>query len=163
MDLCEENGTDIRYVQTGDAFGTNALSFVCLSPDKSEYEGTNENSMVLKMSYGDFDMLFTGDIGSDQEMDIINESADALQDVEVLKSAHHGSKNSNSEEWLSKVSPTLTIFSAGKNNRYGHPSKETLERMKNLGLSYLSTIESGQISLRINMNGRFVIETYHSL
>lgn len=163
LDLCEENGTDIRYVQTGDAFGTNSLSFVCLSPDKSEYEGTNENSMVLKMSYGDFDMLFTGDIGSDQEMDIINESADALQDVEVLKSAHHGSKNSNSEEWLSKISPTLTIFSAGKNNRYGHPSKETLERMKNLGLSYLSTIESGQISLRINRNGRFVIETYHLL
>ena len=162
LDLCEKNGTEILYVDTGDTFGTKSLNFLCLSPDENEYSGTNENSMVLKMSYGEFDMLFTGDIGSEQEKDILNESTDVLTDVEVLKSAHHGSKNSNCDEWLTKISPTLTLFSAGKNNRYGHPSKETIERMEENDLSYICTIDSGQITIKPKENGRFSIYTYNS-
>lgn len=158
-DLCEKTGAMIRYIQTGDSFGTKSLSFVCLSPEKGEYDGTNENSMVLKMTYGDFDMIFTGDIGTEQEMDILNKRAKALEDVEILKSAHHGSKYSNCEKWLTEISPKLTLFSAGKNNRYGHPSKETLERMNNCNLTYLSTIESGQVTLIPKTNGSFQVNT----
>ncbi len=160
MDLCEKNKTEVLYVDTGDSFGTKSLSFICLSPDENEYTKTNENSMALKMSYGDFDMLFTGDMGTEQEMDVLEESGSVLDDVEVVKSAHHGSKNSNCEKWLSEISPNLTLISAGKNNRYGHPSKETIKRMEDEKLDYLCTIDTGQITLYPKMNGKFCCRTY---
>ena len=158
--LCEKNGTEIRYIKQGDSFGTKSLSFVCLSPDDHAYSGTNENSMVLKMSYGAFDMLFTGDIGQEQEKDMLQKKREYLWNIEVLKSAHHGSKNSNCKEWLAAISPTMTLYSAGKNNRYGHPSKETILRMEERNLDYLCTIENGQITIYPKDSGKFLINTY---
>ena len=165
VELCEKNHTRIIYIEEGGKLGTKSLSFTCLAPKQpSDFEGTNENSMMLKMSYGKFDMIFTGDVGSEQEKRLletyVNEKNSAFVDIEVLKSAHHGSKNSNSRLWLETLQPKLCVISAGKNNLYGHPSKETLERMEQEGIYYLCTIDSGQIKLQPQKDGDFTLDIF---
>nr|MCR4674693.1 MBL fold metallo-hydrolase [Lachnospiraceae bacterium] len=159
LQLCKNNDTEVLYIQKGERFGTTSIEFLCLGPNyPSKFLGTNENSMILKLSYGKFNVIFTGDMGSEQEKVVLEEWKN-IGKIEVLKAAHHGSKNSNCIEWLQTLSPSLSIISAGKDNLYGHPSWETLNRMDELDISYLCTIEQGQIKIRGREDGRFwVIE-----
>ena len=157
LKLCEENGTEVVYMERDDVCGTDSLRFTCLFPDyPSGFSGTNENSLCLLLSYGDFDMLLTGDMGEEQELAVLD--CGVMPDIEVLKSAHHGSKNSNCEKWLDAVDPKFAIISAGKNNRYHHPSAETLERFRERQIPSLCTIDSGEIRIYPDTDGRFAVE-----
>lgn len=106
--------------------------------------GANDASIVLKLSYGDFDALLTGDISAKIEKEIMGGSHTEL--VEVLKVAHHGSKYSTSEEFLKQVQPELAVISVGK-NRFGHPTKEVIERLSNQAIKLLRTDEEGEIEV----------------
>jgi len=103
----------------------------------------NETSIVLQLSFGNFDALLTGDIGFDIEKQI--EFGTGRQ-MEVLKVAHHGSKYSTGEEFLEKIKPTLAVISVGK-NRFGHPTKEVIERLKAEAIKILRTDEEGEIEV----------------
>lgn len=162
LSLCRKNHTEVRYVSKGDSVQSPSLSFYVLAPKiPSSFSGTNENSMVVKLSYGDFDVVFTGDIGSEQEEWLLEEFGNnrMLQEIEVLKSAHHGSKNSNCDTWLSVLSPQLCIISAGKNNMYGHPSPETIDRLDAEEIPHMCTIDCGQIRILPKEDGKFEVET----
>ena len=107
-------------------------------------------SLVLALQYGEFDMLLTGDVegkGEDLLTRILEED---YQDVtwDILKAAHHGSKNSTGEAFLEEAAPSRTLISAGKDNRYGHPHKETLERLREAGSRVYSTADHGAIEIR---------------
>lgn len=93
----------------------------------------NAASMVLELQYGELEVLFTGDVEGEGE-DILTE--DMKEDCTVLKVAHHGSRNSTSEAFLKKSEPRLAIISAGRENRYGHPHVETIERLTAEGCMY---------------------------
>jgi competence protein ComEC len=69
-------------------------------------------------------------------------------DIDVLKLGHHGARSSSSLLWLEKTSPELAIISAGKNNSYGHPHKEILERLESLKIPFLSTADIGTILIK---------------
>lgn len=101
---------------------------------------TNENSIVLTLSYGNFDALLTGDITSDIE-GLID-----FPEVEVLKIPHHGSKYSTSDDLLNETSPDLAVISVGKNS-FGHPTSEVLDRLTTRGISLLRTDQAGEIEL----------------
>ena len=112
-------------------------------------EKGNAASMVLALNYGEFDMLFTGDIEGEGE-EILTEAVKKdypKRKWEVLKAAHHGSKNSSAESFLKEIRPTYAIISAGRDNSYGHPHQETLERLENVGCEVLSTQECGAITM----------------
>jgi competence protein ComEC len=100
----------------------------------------NETSIVLRLIFGNFDVLLTGDIGFDIEKQL------NLTPVEILKVAHHGSKYSTSEEFLEKIKPVLAVISVGK-NRFGHPTKEVIERLKAEAIKILRTDEEGEIEV----------------
>jgi competence protein ComEC len=104
----------------------------------------NEASIVTLLSYGNFDVLLPGDISSQTE-----EAIESDKDVEVLKVAHHGSKYSSSEEFLERINPDLAVISVGKNS-YGHPTKEVLERLRNLKIQVLRTDLEGEIEISTN-------------
>lgn len=104
--------------------------------DKSD---TNASSIVARLSSGKTSFLLTGDLPSEQEININAEKTD------VLKVAHHGSKYSTSQEFLDKISPVEAIISAGKNNRYGHPAPEVLERLQDKNIKIWRTDEAGDI------------------
>ncbi len=110
-------------------------------------ESGNEASMVLAVQYGEFDMLFTGDVEGEGEKQLTKELEESYLDCtwEVLKVAHHGSKNSSTEEFLRQVQPAYALISAGQGNRYGHPHQETVKRFADVGSRVYSTQENGAI------------------
>ena len=77
----------------------------------------------------------------------------------MLKVGHHGSKNGTGEDLLKVVQPDVALLSAGKNNRYGHPHAETVERLRNAGSEILSTVEQGQVSIEV-VGDRVRIENF---
>lgn len=109
----------------------------------------NEFSLVLGLSYGQFDALLTGDI-QPPEVGRVAEGMGAVGEVrewEVMQVPHHGSKNGLTRELLEVVNPKLTVISVGKKNRYGHPAKETLDILKAHKVKTLRTDTDGEIEM----------------
>lgn len=145
--LAKEAGAEARIIEEGMCIRDGALELTCLYPEKGMRNGDkNEGSVVLKAVFGEVSLLLTGDLGEEGERKLL-ESGENL-DCDILKAGHHGSRTSTTEEWLQAVSPKLTIISCGQENSYGHPHKETLERLKNAGSSVLTTAEHGAITVR---------------
>lgn len=122
------------------------VTFDVLWPVVETSEADNDTSVVGVLSYGDTDMLFTGDAGEHVERYLVNHWGDLL-DVDALKVGHHGSKTSTSREFLEVVSPEIALISAGFNNQYGHPSSEVLERLIEVTNEIFETIEWGTVTL----------------
>lgn len=155
--LAKLSDVTVMYMKSGDIYTEDEVSLNCLHPTANyEYESSNEYSLVLSLQFKNFDMLFTGDIEEDGE--------DALIDTithtyEVLKVAHHGSKNSTQDLLLEKTDPDIAIISCGKNNRYGHPHKELLERLKDYAIITYNTSICGAITIKTD-GEKFNVSTY---
>ncbi len=113
------------------------------NPDGENWNG-NENSVVARLDFGENSFLFTGDAGFKAEKDLLQDGHNL--DVDWLKVGHHGSKNSSGADFLEKISPEKAIISVGKNS-YGHPTKETLDRLELVGAEIFSTLEKGTIEV----------------
>ena len=114
----------------------------------NDSEGNN-NSIVIKVTYGDIDFLLTGDLESEGEKRLIDNNTDIKS--EILKVGHHGSKSSSSQEFLEKIKPEISIISVGKNS-YGHPNQDVLDRLNIIKSKIFRTDESG--SIEINTDGK---------
>ena len=108
----------------------------------------NENSVVFLMKMYDYTFLFTGDVFADGEREIIRRGKESGP-VHVMKAAHHGSRTSTSETWLSFWQPRITVISAGPNNRYGHPHEEVLERLRRAESAVFRTDLHGEVQFRV--------------
>jgi competence protein ComEC len=106
----------------------------------------NESSIVIKLSYEDISFLFTGDAAGIAENLMIGKYNYRLRST-ILKAGHHGSKHSSTEEFLKKVRPEVAVFSCGKENKYGHPNDETIERLKKIGAKMYRTDHQGTITI----------------
>ena len=148
-ELARKRGTKVIYLAGGDELTVEELKITCLYPGRTDIpETVNAQSEVLKMDYGSCHMLFTGDMGEKEETRLLERlGKKGLSEINVLKTAHHGSKYSSSEAFLEAVSPRWAVISYGENNTYGHPHKEVLERFKGLGVEVFKTAEEGAIRL----------------
>ncbi len=104
---------------------------------ENDAENLNENSIIIELTYGKKKFLFTGDA------EVANEKLRSWDDIDVLKVAHHGSRTSSSEEFLEQVKPEYVIISCGRDNDYGHPHKEVMDRLK--GSEVYQTSKDGTI------------------
>lgn len=115
----------------------------------------NSGALVMDFNFGDFDALFTGDIGEEEEREMIKrlkvEKVRRLENIDILKVAHHGSKYSSSLDFLEAVKPALAVIEVGKNS-YGHPTAEALARLKEVGARVLRTDRDGEVV--INTDGK---------
>jgi len=109
---------------------TDEVTLNCVWPHQVT-DGGNEDSVVLLFVYEDFSILFTGDIGFDSEMALIQEGVDINADI--LKVGHHGSAYSTSTQFLEYVSPEEAVISVVQNSPYGHPAPATIERLSDYG------------------------------
>ena len=152
----ERAGIPVIKMKRGSAVCFRNTALKCLHP-LSDYEWKTENdySLVLQLEYGNFRGLFTGDLERDGEQEIIRRCSD----MDYLKVGHHGSKNSSSEEFLQRILPDIAVLSAGKNNRYGHPSGEVLERLAKVGANPYCTIEAGAVNIWSDGN-KTAVECY---
>lgn len=104
---------------------------------------SNESSVIAKLEYGENRFLLTGDLPKEEEKKIIDSGAD-IGSV-VIKISHHGSKYSNSSEFLEKVNPKEAVISVGKDNAYGHPNQEVINLLAEKNILILRTDERGDI------------------
>lgn len=142
--------------------GKEIFRIVCLGPDTGQkMEPGNEASMVLAMEYQKRRFLFTGDVEGAGEETLTQELKEHYQNVQwdFLKAAHHGSKNSTKETFLESVYPKYTLVSSGRNNRYGHPHKETLKRLEKYGSRLYGTASSGAVTIRVNGRKAWLTQT----
>lgn len=144
--LLKGAGIEILYMGQGDCLSDEEISFTCLWPPKeARFDDRNDLSLVFLAQYGQFDMLFTGDIGKAAETKLT--ASGLLKEVEVLKVAHHGSRHSSSETFLKKTRPLLSLISCSASNRYGHPGKETLARLEETESVIRITKDCGAVRL----------------
>lgn len=141
--LAKKHSVNVGKIGAGDRFHGETWHMKCLYPVKNSYcEDKNESSTVLHLSYQDFSMLLTGDLGWDGEEELLEMGE--LKEVDVWKVSHHGSKYSGSENFLKVTVPQLSLISVGKNN-YGHPAEELLKRLRRIGSSIETTLDSGAL------------------
>ncbi|WP_278184417.1 ComEC/Rec2 family competence protein [Clostridium cellulovorans] len=147
----KKDHSSLKFLKAGDTFVINPdLKFFIVSPNRTCYDDGNNYSLVIKVVYKDTSFLLTGDATKTSEEEILAKGFNINSDV--LKVGHHGSSTSTSEEFLSKVSPSLAIISVGKRNSYGHPSVSTINRLGKFKIPYLSTSKEGNIILISNGN-----------
>jgi competence protein ComEC len=136
-----------RRLVAGDRFWVAGVEHSVLHPARESTWDTNNSSLVVLLRYGNFTLLLTGDIENPAEQKLLPQ----LGPVTVLKVAHHGANTSNSRAFLEKTQPRLALISAGRRNRFGHPSVETLERLEKARVTTLATPDWGTI--RIETDG----------
>ena len=134
------------------------LYFKILWPDNSKLISQNilnNYSIVCKLCYNNFSILFTGDIEEIAEKQILQEYQDNTKIFKstVLKVAHHGSKTSSIEDFLDIVKPDIALIGVGKGNKFGHPSNKVIERLQNCGCKIYRTDEMGEIFITVNNKG----------
>lgn len=151
--LAREKKIPIYYISAKEQLQFGDWKLVCLYPEKNMVsESKNNSSLVWYASCGEFSALFTGDVEKEGEQDILQSGfveTYGISEIDLLKVAHHGSKTSSSKEFLQAITPKLAVISCGKNNRYGHPHEEVVERLKQVGSEILSTTERGQITVMV--------------
>ena len=112
------------------------------------YDNENDNSNVINFEFGKLRTLLMGDGGTKVETELVEQYS--LHDIDILKVGHHGSKTSTSKEFMNAITPQYALISVGKNNRYGHPDHQVLNRLKESHV------------YRTDKQGSIIIKQYHN-
>lgn len=156
VNLVQQKDIKVRIVEAGEDIKIEKnLNFNVVWPNsKSQISDNsiNNNSLVFKMKYKKFSMLFTGDIEEIAEKKILQTCNVKNLESLVLKVPHHGSKTSSSQEFLDAVRPKIALIGVGKNNKFGHPSDITLEKFKMYDTKVYRTDQKGEITLKTDGN-----------
>ena len=178
LDAIDTKQIPLRSVRQGDSINLDpTVKIDVLNPpvnliDSADNEADfNDNSVVLKLTYGEFSALLTGDMEEGNEARLVSENTTGL-DADVLKAGHHGSRTSSSLPFLNAVTPEVVIISLGAGNTYGHPHQEALDRISAAGVERLFRTDiDGTITLTVNAsnseyysiltenNGRVIVAT----
>ena len=133
----------VSRTDAGDVFTlSDSVSLTVLYPENC-LTGGNPGSLVILLDCCGTKMLFTGDIGLENEAELV--SLGLVQDIDVLKVSHHGSRYASSDEFLVMAKPEISVISAGRNNMYGHPNKATLGRLNKTGTRIYRTDKQGAV------------------
>lgn len=140
----ETHGIPVNPLSKGEVVDIDGAVFTVLSSGDAESSDENDNMQVLRCDIGSNSILFAGDATKKLEEQL---AENPLSDTDILKVPHHGSSYSSSESFISAVSPTLSVISVGKNNRFGHPAERTLKALGNAGSAILRTDLDGTVSI----------------
>lgn len=151
ISLAESRKINIIRVRDEDELSIGEMDIRVLNPRMKEYSEQNDSSIVCQVTYGELDIIFTGDIEKATENSLLNEELFLKSDI--LKVSHHGSDTSTGEGFFEAVNPLISIISVGYNS-FGHPDEKTLEILK----SYYRTDQFGAIMIKYKKN-RLMIET----
>jgi competence protein ComEC len=164
--LIDSESIPLSCISDGDSFLWGGyVTAVAVHPPDPLMCGTasdvNNNSLVLRVTWGTVDFLFTGDIELEAEAAILDRSETI--DAEVLKVAHHGSDSSSSAAFLSAAGPSQAIISVGATNPYGHPGREALQRLRDVGATVHRTDLHGNVQVQTDGTSYWVESQRHLL
>ncbi|MDO5382029.1 MAG: DNA internalization-related competence protein ComEC/Rec2 [Eubacteriales bacterium] len=166
VNLAVDKGVSVMYMTQGMSIDSKQLKVTCLHPCQGyKYEDSNDYSAIYKVWVDGFSMLMMGDAGEKTEkclMEDIDEINNqdvvpvntpfSIKNISVIKVGHHGSKSSTSQELLREITPMVSLISCGKDNSYGHPHKQTLERLCESGCKVFRTDSMGAISITVDVD-----------
>lgn len=152
--LAEEAGAFCKKIRAGDRLTIGKAEAVVLYPKEQEkIAEPNAGSLVLFWKWEGVRAMFTGDLPEEKERELLQN----LPACEILQVGHHGSATSTCREFLEQVQPSLAVISCAMKNRYGHPSPDTVDRLKKTGCEIRYTMKSGAITIR--KRGREILVT----
>lgn len=143
LDAIAQSPASLHQVRRGSEIATGRLTFKVLNPQTPFLQSLNNNSVVLRLVYGDVIFLFTGDAEIEAEKSILSYTGDLKSSI--LKVGHHASRTASSEAFLAAVRPEVAIYMAGKGNSFGHPHPETIARLKQVNVRVYGTDDYGTI------------------
>ncbi len=148
LNIIDQKNIPYITVKAGDLINWDATTTIrVINPQRTFVDNLNDNSIVLKLTYGTINFLFMGDAGKLVE-DQIHDNIES----EILKVSHHGSQYGTSPTFIRKVSPQVSVISVGADNPYGHPAKETLQCLYNAGSKVYRTDQVGTITISTDGN-----------
>jgi competence protein ComEC len=156
MQAIKNKGLTITNPVPGTSFNLNSATCAILAPNSPKYEDANSYSIVIRVLYGGFSFLFTGDAQIDSEKEMLDRGYALKSDV--LKVGHHGSSTSTSPDFLKAVAPRVAVISVGKDNDYGHPHNETLNKLNAAGIKTYRTDLNGSVIVSSD-GGNYTIKT----
>lgn len=161
LKLAKEKGTEVIIAKKGNIFNIGDIKLKILFPENDfiEENKINNNAVLCKLVYNKFSMLFTGDLEKPAEEKILKyENINELKST-ILKVGHHGSKTSTTDEFLNEVNPKIALIGVGKNNKFNHPNKETIEKLNLKKVIVFRTDKDGEVSIIANKDGKIKILT----
>jgi competence protein ComEC len=162
LTLAAEKEIPIVYLSAGDVLHLDEENVYLrvISPEGTESsDDANEESLVFFYEDQGFSTIFTGDIGETTERRLLADGV--LEQVDVYKTAHHGSRYSNTSAFLEALSPKCAVVSCAKKNTYGHPSEEAIDHITASGAKLFLTMERGQVKVRADAKKGIVVETMY--
>jgi competence protein ComEC len=158
LDIARERHISTNPLHAGVEQKVGPVTVSTLHPSVNPATGTaNENSLVLKISFGDFSALLTGDLEKSGELELLAQSIDLRS--RLLKVAHHGSRNATSNSLLDRAQPRWAAISVGRNNPFGHPSRDVLLRLRQHNVRTFLTLDEGAITFETD-GTRYSIQSY---
>lgn len=145
LQAIQEKGLSITEPVAGTSYSLGDATFTIVAPNEDYGDDFNNWSIGIRLVHGDNTFLFCGDAEQEAEEDMCNNGLDLSADV--LKVSHHGSNTATSDEFLKAVSPTYAVIMCGKDNSYGHPHQETLQKLENTGITVYRTDIDGTIQM----------------
>lgn len=150
MGEIKQGGYELEYAKLGTVYSLGDASFKIIGPIEVDEGNLNNYSVVLKVTFGEMDIIMTGDAETKVEKAIID-SGETLG-AEILKVGHHGSDTSTSDDFLDAVSPLYALISCKVGNKYEHPIKSTMEKLEKKEIEVYRTDENGTVVATITSN-----------
>lgn len=147
--LAYEEGTNIIYLDDVAEFEIGEISITVLDTFGVEYDDLNDASMITRIEVNGTSLLITGDAEEAAEEYATAHNDASLLDCDILKVAHHGSSTSTSDAFLAATSPEVCVISCGRGNSYGHPSHETVTRIRDYGADIRRTDTEGTVRIKV--------------
>lgn len=144
LDTIEELNIPVLEAEPGASYSVDGLTLNILAPLEQD-ENLNNMSVVVKVCYGNSSYLFEGDAESSAESAILDNGENVRADI--LKAGHHGSRTSSTKAYLKAVDPEIAVISCGEGNSYGHPHQQTLDKFRELGITFYRTDTQGTITI----------------
>lgn len=169
-----EQDIPIYAVKTGQVLQPDQLTkLVFLAPEDEVFSSglpytgdQNTRSVVFRLTMDGASFLFTGDMDAQAERQVLetisNRASEMPLQSDIMKVAHHGSKTSTSQEWLTRVKPKVSVISVGRSNLYGHPNKGVVDRLEAAGSRIYRTDQNGAIQFRVQ-GGKLFIRSKKSM
>ncbi|MBI4286874.1 MAG: MBL fold metallo-hydrolase [Chloroflexi bacterium] len=145
VDAIARSKAAVHRARRGDRFNLGGIQVDVLHPVDPFFPGRNNNSVVLKLKFGDVSFLFAGDVEKEAEASVI--AAGLPLESTVLKLGHHGSRTSTTPPFLTGVRPQVAVYQAGANNQFGHPHPETIQALRAANVRILGTDTYGTIAI----------------
>ncbi|MBQ2730163.1 MAG: MBL fold metallo-hydrolase [Clostridia bacterium] len=144
LDVIEAADINVIEAKSGDSYTAGSIGFTILAPI-SEFTDLNDYSIVTKVEFGDTSAVITGDVENHSEGLILENFSTFSLRSDILQMGHHGSSTSNSNDFIDAVAPKFAVIQCGEGNSYGHPHRETIEKLEKRGIEYFRTDKLGSI------------------